>query len=113
MTTKVYITNNGGHDYSDAIRFGELVFCTHGSLPKDDSAQMFRELSDALYDSIAEDYILLTSLTSLCCIACAIFAVKHGRLNLLLYKGGIYVSRHIYLQGNNNVREAPAYSSDR
>jgi hypothetical protein len=27
-------------------------------------------------------------------IACAIFAHKHGRLNLLLYKEGIYIERN-------------------
>lgn len=114
MPTKVYVTNSGGHDYSDAERFGDVIFCTEGSLDKEDTAQMYRELNDALYDSMPEDYIVLTSLTTLCSIACAIFALKHGQLHLLLYKGGAYVPRHLYLlQGSNNERNSPAYSSNR
>jgi len=112
VTTKVYITNDGGHDYSDAKRFGELVWCTEGSLDKEDTAQMYRELGDALYDSMPEDYLLLTSLTTLCSIACAIFALKHGQLHLLLYKGGVYVPRHLYLLQGVSDRNT-AYSSER
>ena len=82
---KVYILNRAAHDFSDAERFGELVYCTEGSLDKTDLQQMYRELSYALRDSEACDYILLTSLTSLCSIACAIFATTHGGLNLLIH----------------------------
>ncbi len=99
MTNKVYIVNNGGHDYTDALRFGDLVFCTHGTLDKFDTSQMYRELADAMFDSQPEDFILLTSLTSLCCIAAAIFAQKHGQLHLLLHKGGQYLPRSLYLKG--------------
>lgn len=91
----VYIVNRGGHNYSDAERFGELVFCTEGTIDKLDTAQMYRQLNEALADSIPEDYILLTSLTSLCSIACAIFAHKHGSLNLLIHTSDGYISRHM------------------
>lgn len=97
---KVYITNKGGHDYSAAEKFGELVFCTKGSLPRFNTAQMFRELSQAMKDSSPDDYILITSLASLNSVACALFAHKHGRLNLLLWQPdegskGKYVERTI------------------
>lgn len=90
---KVYIPNRGPHDYSEAERFGELVVCTVGSLDRFDTAQMFRELEDAMYDSTPDDFILLTSLTSLCSVACAIFAAKHWRLNLLIHSKDGYISR--------------------
>ena len=92
----VYIVNRGPHDYSAAKHYGELVFCTTGSLDKFDTSQMYRELHDALYDRQAEDYILLTSLTSLCCVACGIFASKHQRLNLLLHRADGYISRTLH-----------------
>lgn len=95
MSRKVYVPNKGPHDYRDAEAFGELVFCTVGSLDKFDTAQMYRELADALHDSIPEDYILLTSLTSLCSIACALFGHKHGRLNLLIHNKDGYVVRTV------------------
>jgi hypothetical protein len=99
--TKVYVPNRGPHNYSDAERFGEIVFCTDGSLDKMDTAQMYRELVDAMYDSETEDFILLGSLTSLCCVACSIFTAKHWRLNLLIHSQGGYVDRSLYL---NNIR---------
>jgi hypothetical protein len=92
----VYILNRAAHDYSDAERFGELVFCTEGSLDKLDLSQMYRELESAFEDSQADDYILLTSLTSLCSVACSIFSLKHKRLNLLVHTREGYVERSLF-----------------
>lgn len=83
---KVYVTNKGGHDYSAARRFGELVFCTEGSIPRFNTSHMYREIEEVMRDSDPEDYILLTSLTTLNVIAAGYFAHKHGRLNLLLFQ---------------------------
>lgn len=93
---KVYITNRGPHDYSDAENYGELVFCTDGLVDKMDLAQMHREVSAAMLDSDPEDHILLTSLTSLCSVACSIFVFKHGQLHVLIHKGDSYVERSLY-----------------
>lgn len=94
----VYVVNRGPHDYSDAEAYGELVFCTDGPVDRFDTAQMFRELSEAMKESAPEDYILLTSLTSLCVVAAAIFAAKHKCLNLLLHSRDGYVERSIFLR---------------
>lgn len=90
MSRKVFIVNNGGHDYSDATRYGELVFCTEGNVRKDDFSQMFRELSEALDQAEAQDYLLLTSLTSLCSIATGILADRFGEVHFLLFHNGRY-----------------------
>lgn len=96
MTDKVvYVPNKGPHDYSDAKKYGRLEFCTFGSVDRFDTAEMYRELSEAMYDSRPGDYILLTSLASLCAVACSIFAVKHGKLNLLIHSGSDYVLREL------------------
>jgi len=87
---RVYVLNKGGYDFSAAERYGKLVYCTDGPLKKHDLNQMARLLSRALQDSDSNDYIILTSLASLCSIACAIFAVQHSRLNLLIYRNGQY-----------------------
>lgn len=94
----VYIPNRGPHNYADAEQYGELVYCTDGSLDKFDTAEMYRQLNDAMVDSAPEDYILLGSLNSLCCIACAIFSAKHQQLNLLIHRMDGYVARSLYLK---------------
>jgi hypothetical protein len=97
MSRKVFIVNNGGHDYSDAERFGEITFCTDSVIRKDDIAQMYRELHVALDTARADDYLLVSSLTSLCMVAAAILADKFGELHLLLFKDGHYVDRDLIL----------------
>lgn len=92
----VYVTNRGPHNYSGAEKYGSLVYCTDGSLDKFDLSEMYRQLTTAMADSQAEDYILLTSLTSLCSVACAIFAAKHGQLHVLIHRGNSYVERSVY-----------------
>lgn len=95
--SKVYVVNKGGHDYSPAERFGTLVYCTHGQLSKFDTGQMYREVNEAMKDSEPDDYILLTSLTTLCSVAAAIFAAKHKRVNFLIFKEDNYVERKLVL----------------
>lgn len=95
--TQVYILNKGPYDYSDAERFGDLVYCTEGKLDKMDIAQMYRECSSAMSASSPNDYIVLTSLASLCAIGCSIFVHKHSRLNLLIHYSGKYVSKEILI----------------
>ena len=92
---KVFIMNKGAHDYSDALRYGEISFCTDGLVAKYNTSQMVRIFNDAFKDSDAEDYILMTSLTTLCSIACSVFATKHRRLNLLIFKDERYVLRKV------------------
>jgi len=94
---RVYIPNKGAHDFSPAERWGTPVFMTEGPINRYATTQMHRIFTEALAGSEAEDYILLTSLGVMNCVACAIFAHRHGRLNLLLYKDGGYVERRVML----------------
>ena len=95
---KVYVLNNGGQDYTDAERFGQLVFCTEGALNKWDIAQMYRELENILFQASKDDYIMIGSLTSLCAVATAIMANQFGEVHFLLYKDGQYIERHLMLE---------------
>lgn len=104
---RVYVLNSGGHNYSAAEKYGRLTYCTDGPLNKHDIFQMSRLLSVALAESDPDDYIILTSLASLCSLACAIFAVQHNRLNLLIYKNGQYYEHQIIL----DVKEASLEAS--
>lgn len=94
---KVYIPNQGGHDYSDAERFGSLTYITQGAISKFSVGTMAREWSKYLSESSPDDMILLSSLTTLCVIGCSLFARKHGHINLLLFRNGKYIRRTIVL----------------
>jgi hypothetical protein len=94
---KVYIINRSGHDYSSAEHFGDFVFLSDGRMHPFGVSRMYRNFSELLRHSDANDLLLLTSLTHANVIAAAIFAHLHGRLNLLLWTGKGYVKRDILL----------------
>lgn len=96
---KIYIPNRSSHDFSAAESFGELVFVTNGRVNRYDTNQMHRDVEIALCDSTENDYIIITSLSSLCSILTSFFVQKHGKLNLLLFenKSKTYVERnHVF-----------------
>ncbi len=93
--TKVYIVNRGGHDHSDAERFGELVYLSEGVMSRYGTTQIYRLFAEKLKDSSPDDYILPTGLSTMGHIACSIFSFMHGKLNLLLYKGGSNGGKYI------------------
>lgn len=94
---KVFIVNDGGHDYSGAEKYGQIVFCTESVIRKDDISQMYRELAIALEDAKPDDYFLISSLTSLCAVGAAILSNWFGEVHFLLYKDGQYVVRDLIL----------------
>lgn len=96
---RVYVPNKGLHDYTEAWDFGEVVFCTDGQLNRKDLLSMHSILDTAMSDATEDDYILLTSLTSLCAVACAIFASRFGRINLLIHDEGKYLERSLNFDG--------------
>ena len=93
----VYIVNNSAHDFEPAKEFGELEFLSQGPVNRYAVNDMHRQFSNALRNSKPEDYIVPCSLNVMNAIACAIFAHKHVKLNLLLYKQGKYLERNIIL----------------
>lgn len=96
---KVLVTNRSNHDLSKAEEFGELVYMSKGKLPRFGVNHMVRTFSTFINDSAPTDYILMTSLTVSCAIASALFAMKHNRLNFLLFKDGEYLKREVLLDG--------------
>lgn len=95
---KVYVLNDGGHNYTDAERFGKIVFCTRGVLPRWDISQMYRELETALMDANPDDLVLVSSLATLCSVASAILAARFGEVHFLIFKDGQYVQRDLMLE---------------
>jgi hypothetical protein len=91
---KVFIVNRSNHDFSAAEKYGSLIFLSEGPMNRYATNTMFRQFEDALRESSPSDYIVPCSLNVMNSIACAIFARKHGKLNLLLFKEGDYIERN-------------------
>ena len=93
MTT-VYVVNKSAHDFSGAEKYGELSFMTDGRMNRFGTNDMIRRFTDSMEKSTKDDYLLLCSLNVMNALACAVFARKHGTLNLLLFKDGEYIERN-------------------
>jgi hypothetical protein len=92
---KVYIVNKSAHDFSEAENYGQIIFLSSGSVNRYQTNSMIRTFVEVMVDSTPEDYIVPCSLNVMNSIACAIFAHKHGTLNLLLYRQGKgYIERN-------------------
>ena len=96
--SKVFVVNKSTHDFSKATQYGELVFMTEGRMNRFGTNDMHRMFKDAMEGSSKDDHILLCSLNVMNAMACAVFARKHGTLNLLLYKDGKYIERNHLLE---------------
>lgn len=83
---KVYVPNKSCHDFSAALKFGDLVFLSEGNIRRYDVSSLYRRFFPLLKDSSPTDYLLVTGLTTLNLIAAFILTNLHGRLNLLLFK---------------------------
>lgn len=82
----VFVINRSSHDYSGAERFGKIVFMTEGSINRFATSKMYRVFKPFIDASLPHDYLLTSGLSVMCSVASAMFAAKHKRLNLLIYK---------------------------
>ena len=82
----VFIVNDSGHDFSGAEEFGELVYMTTGLVDKYHVTKMKRLFDRHIQASHPRDFILHTGPGVMSAIACSMFAARHGRLNLLLWR---------------------------
>lgn len=95
MNPKVYVPNKSHHDFSEAERFGELVFLTEGIVNRYNVNDICRRCASVMHDASEGDHILISSLTVINMIAAAIMAHKFGRVNFLMFQNGGYVSREL------------------
>jgi hypothetical protein len=95
----VYVINRAAHDFSNAEKFGQLVYLSDSPINRYATNKMYRKFWKILRSSSSDDYILVTSLTVMNIIACGIFALLHGRLNLLIHKtdNNSYIERRLDL----------------
>jgi len=104
--TKVYIVNKAGHDFSAAEKFGELVYLSEGPINRLALTAMYREFSEKLKDSSPDDIILPTGYSIMTMVAAVIFAHMHGKVNVLLYKDGRYMSRSLVLDDSQQEEKS-------
>lgn len=97
MKPKIYIANKGSHDYSSAEQYGELIFLTTGLLQPYGTNQMVKVFTEFIDKSSSEDYILMSGLPVATSILCSLFAKRHGKLNLLLFRNPGYIARELVL----------------
>jgi hypothetical protein len=95
MTETVYIPNKTDQDFSAAEKYGELCFLTDGIVRRYDVPTLYRQIADKMRESQAHDYIVVSNLPILNVISCAIQMKRHGRANVLLYRGGEYLERTV------------------
>lgn len=93
----VFIVNKSSHNFSEAENYGKIIYLSEGPMNRYSTNNMVRVFQDIMKDSSTYDYIVPCSLNVMNAIACAIFAVKHKRLNLLLFKNGTYIERNLML----------------
>jgi hypothetical protein len=93
--TKVYVPNNWKHSATDAEQFGQLVYLTTGPVRRTQVRQLMGQIRAGLESSGPDDFVVIGALSVLSSLACAAFAAKHGRLNMLLWDNGHYVQRHV------------------
>lgn len=97
LMASVFIVNKSSHDFSSAEQYGDLVFLSEGPMNRYSTNNMIREFKEKMKDSTSLDYIVPCSLNVMNAIACALFAFKHGGLNLLLFRRGEYIERnHVF-----------------
>ena len=95
--SEVYIVSKSNHDFSNAKQYGDIVFLSEGPMNRYSTNNMLRTFTKRMEDSEDKDYIVPCSLNVMNSIACALFTYKHGKLNLLLFKDGLYIERnHVF-----------------
>lgn len=95
---KVYVPNRSHHDFTDAERFGELVFLTEGYLNRFNINQIFLQCSEAMKDAHIEDYILISSLSIVNAAAASLMAERFGKLNFLIFDQRRYVHHEVLIR---------------
>ena len=91
----VFVVNKSGHDFSAAEKYGSIVFLNEGPINRYAVNHMHRIFTERMESSEKVDYIVPCSLNVMNSIASSVFTFKHGTLNLLLFRDGLYIERNL------------------
>jgi hypothetical protein len=97
MNSNVWIVNDGGHDFTDAAKYGKLVSLTTGNINVFNVDRLQCSLAKALDIYKPADFLLLTGSTIINVLAVGIVLKQHGFAQILLYnaKDRNYIPRTI------------------
>jgi len=88
---KVFILNKDERDYSDAERFGEVLFVTKGRIPNPYDITGLHKIIEQMMNMVKEDdYIVISTIPILHMIASSFIAAKYGKVNYLTFGYGKY-----------------------
>lgn len=91
MNNKVYVTNFTGFEYSEAEKFGEMVFMTEGYVDFKNINKVTEKLAFFIQKSKPDDYLLLSGNNLLCAIALHHWLMFHGTCKVLHWQLKNYV----------------------
>ena len=111
MSSRVFVTYAGGQDFSKLAPYGEIYALTDEAIPANDVGRILSICNRAIKATSPYDYIVLSGSQSMGVIFGGMFAQRHGRLNLLLYKEGEYTPFVIKLNQTDHERQETAQLS--
>lgn len=91
----VFVPNKAGHDFSEAEKYGELVFLTQGTINPYKANSIYRRCVDVMNHAHIEDYLLISSLNIITSIASGVLAHRFGMINYLLFCNDRYLVRTV------------------
>jgi len=91
---KVWIVHDGGHDFSDATKFGEVSFIFKQRYYPFGDIKLLEQVFDDTPVQ-AEDYLILSGPVVLNAVCAALWLERFGYINLLMFnaKTGSYVEK--------------------
>lgn len=101
MTSKIWIANATGHDFTAARKFGdELVPITQGKINIFNVKAMVEEFKTIMKSYEKDDWLLLSGSNIINVIAAAIVLNRHGEVKFLIYDAvnKCYVPREINMK---------------
>lgn len=90
---RVFVTNFAGHDYSEAEKYGEIVWITRGYISFHSLDRVKYRICEEVDKSTSEDWLLLSGIPIVCVLAALYWQWKHNKVKLLVHdkkKNGEY-----------------------
>jgi len=97
----VWITNEGGHDYKDAERFGRLMPITTGSINPFNPDRLMVMVSHRLHVAGKEDFLAISGSPLLNALALAMWLRRFGTCNVLLWSHRDKEYKHLTIQADS------------
>jgi hypothetical protein len=82
---RVFVTNYAGHDYSQAEKYGELVYITKGYVSFHSLDRVKYRVCEEVNKSTSEDWLLLSGIPVICVMAALYWQWKHTKVKLLVH----------------------------